>query len=232
MLDIPMNTSPPLVLGGGTSPTQTASMPPVQPPSGAAPIPASRGGVRLRKGQKTALVSPSGAGLTRIAAGLYWDMSPGYDLDAECFMLGADGRVIGDDWFVFYGATTSPDGAVCHSGDSQDGAASGDDEVITVDLARLDPRVERLIFVVTIDGAKERGLNFSGVRNAGMHIRDMASGADLVQFPLTEYHANVISMMVGEVYRHNGAWKFNPIGDGTGDDLRGLCMRYGVNVID
>ena len=57
-------------------------------------------------------------------------------------------------------------------------------------------------------------------------------GQELVNFTLTDYYTNVTSMVVGEVYNHNGVWKFNAVGDGVAKDLAGLCAMYGVNVID
>lgn len=244
--DIPMNTKPPVSLAelaDGSSPASPPSPAPQQshqPPPRSVPSQQSSvqqqrqsyGGVHLRKGQKTALVAANGSVLDRIKAGLSWDASQGYDLDVECFMLGSNSKVLGDDWFVFYGSLQSPDGAVTHSGDCRDGSLPGDDEVITIQLSRLNPQVQKLVFVVTINEARERGLNFAGVRNAAIHIQDCAIGADLCSFQLTDYYANVTSMMVGEIYNHNGQWKFNPIGDGIAADLYELCARFGVQVAD
>lgn len=192
----------------------------------------SGGGVILKKGQKVDLGKMS-SNLDLVDVGLGWDLAPGgqaYDLDVEAFLLGANGKVIGDDWFVFYNQPMSPDGAVKCNGDSKDGAGVGDDEVITVRLSQLNPQVQKIIFVVTINEAKERGYNFSNVANAYVRLVDKGTNKELVRFNLTEYYSNVCSMMVGELYKHNGTYKFNPIGDGTGDDLMGLCLRYGVNV--
>ncbi len=246
MFDIPMNTSEPVSLSLNQQPqvqpvqpqmpqVQQTPTPPVQPQMQQTPVQTRphRGGVYLKKGQKTTLTTPTGAALQRIKVGLYWECSGQVnDLDVECFMLGQDGRVIGDDWFVYYSQLTSPDGAVTHSGDCKDGSMPGDDEVITIDLTRLDPRVKRVIFVVTIDEALEHGYNFSMIKQAGVHVQDAMSGADLCQFQLQQFYDSVTSMMVGEIYNHNGQWKFNPIGDGVREDLYGLCMRYGVNVAD
>ena len=49
---------------------------------------------------------------------------------------------------------------------------------------------------------------------------------------MTDYYSNVISMMIGEVYQHNGTWKFNAVGNGVAKDLMGLCELYGVQVMD
>ena len=66
--------------------------------------------------------------------------------------------------------------------------------------------------------------------NAYVRIVDKQTGKELIKFQLTEYYNTVCSMVIGELYKHNGEWKFSPIGDGTADDLTGLCVRYGVNI--
>ena len=172
-------------------------------------------------------------GLDLVEVGLGWDLLPGgqaYDLDVEAFMLGANGKVIGDDWFVFYGSTESPDNSVQLMQDSKDGAGAGDDEIMMVKLSKVNPQVTKIVFVVTINEAKENGYNFSNIANAYIRLVDKRTNQEIFRFNLTDYYSNVCSMMVGEIYRHNGEWKFTPIGDGTGDDLLGLCLRYGVNV--
>lgn len=184
-------------------------------------------GVVLRKGQKMNL-SPDNS-IHEVDIGLGWDAVQGYDLDASAFMLGANGKVPGDDWFVFYGQTSSPDGAVTHSGDSN-GVGDGDDEIIHINLDRVSPQVQKIVFIVTIDSALERGYNFQNVRNAYMRVLNKKNNAELMRFSLSEYYSNVTQMVVGELYRHNGTWKVNPVGDGVTADLAGLCARYGVNV--
>ena len=189
-------------------------------------------GVHLKKGQKVALGNGN-TPLTGIKVCLGWDiLNTACDLDASAFMLGADGRVIGDDWFVFYGQPVSPDGSVRHSGDSTNGAAVGDDEIIDINLQTINPNTSKIVFVVTINEALERGLNFSMVTNAYVRVVDTATNTELVKFTLSDYYATVTSMVVGEVYNHNGAWKFNAVGDGVAKDLAGLCAMYGVNVAD
>jgi stress response protein SCP2 len=187
-------------------------------------------GVHLKKGQKVALVQ-AGQQLGTIRVCLGWDVvNQQCDLDASAFMLGADGKVVGDDWFVFYGQTTSPDGSVSHSGDSQ-GEGDGDDEIITIHTDRVSNQVQKITFVVTINEALTLGLNFSMVQNAYVRVVD-STNKELARFSLTDYYANVTSMVVGELYRYNGTWKFNAVGDGVAKDLEGLCGMYGVNVAD
>lgn len=190
----------------------------------------SSNGVILSKGQKVSL-SKFNAALDEIDVCLGWDVSAqNYDLDSEAFLLGPNDKVIGDDWFVFYNQPCSPDGSVRHSGDNKTGEGFGDDEIISIKLSRVNPSVSKIVFVVTINEAKQRNLNFAGVSNAFIRVVDKNANRELVRFNLTEYYSNVTSMMVGEIYKKNNEWRFNPIGNGTDDDLFGLCRRYGVNV--
>lgn len=242
MFNIPMNTSGALdvasLVGGGklAQQIQQSSIPQsqqsvVQPQVSYVKRPSATG-VHLKKGQKFALQGANGSQLQQIEVGLGWDLkNQACDLDASAFLLGADGRVVGDDWFVFYGQTNSPDGSVRHSGDS-DGSGSGDDEVIYINLLHINPVVQKVVFVVTINEALQNNLNFSMVANAYVRVVDKTTGSEMARFSLTDYYATVTSMVVGELYRHNGAWKFNAVGDGVAKDLYGLCAMYGVNTVD
>ncbi len=147
-------------------------------------------------------------------------------MDVSAFLLNNTGKVIGDSWFVFYGQDVSPDGSTRFS--VEQGAVR---ESITIDFRKLSPAVSRIVFVLTINEALEKHLNFSMLRDAYIQIVDSSDGTELVSFMMTEYYSNVTSMMIGEVYQHNGMWKFNAIGNGVARDLAGLCELYGVQVV-
>ncbi len=216
-----------------SQPAQNNYQQPVQNTQPIAPRQRPAGtGVHLKKGQKTSL-SQINPNLSEIQVCLGWDiLNQACDLDASAFMLGADNKVVGDDWFVFYGQPTSPDGSITHMGDSTDGAGVGDDEVINISLNKLSPNVQKIAFVVTINEALEKNLNFSMVSNAYVRVVDKSTNKELVKFMLTDYFASVTSMVVGEVYNKGGQWRFNPVGNGFAEDLAGLCAVYGVNVAD
>lgn len=187
-------------------------------------------GVPLKKGQKFGLAD-NGAPLISLRVCLDWDIGPTpMDLDASVFMLGTNGKVLGDEWFVYYYALTSPDGAIRHHGDNPDGRGN-DDEIIDFNLPMVDNRVQRMVVVVTINEALERSLNFSMVKSAMLRIVNQSTQCEIARYTLADY-GPVTSMIIGEVYRHNGQWKFNPVGDGVTKDLNGICDMYGVNVSD
>jgi tellurium resistance protein TerD len=179
---------------------------------------------KVQKGQKVQL---SGTAPDYVEVRLGWKtLDSRCDVDVSAFMLGADGKVIGDDWFVFYGQTLSPDSALTFSDND-----STDIEKIAIDFTRLNSTVKKIVFVLTINDAFTNRLNFSMLKDAYIRITDK-SGGELVSFMMDEYYPNVISMMIGELYIHNGIWKFNAVGNGVAKDLAGLCELYGVQVKD
>ena len=179
----------------------------------------------LRKGEKFSL--ESGGALTKVKACLGWNVTNNAcDVDVSAFLLDESGRVLGDDWFVFYGQEISPDGSTVFSADS-----NTDRETISIDFHRLNSKVQKIVFVLTINEALEKRLNFSMLKDAYIRIIDQTSGRELAGFQMDEYYSNVTSMMIGEIYKHKEIWKFNAIGNGVAKDLAGLCALYGVQVV-
>ena len=174
-------------------------------------------------------------GLSKILVGLGWDVNAfdsgaAFDLDAAAFMVGSSGKCPTEKEFVFYGNLEHPSGALKHMGDNLTGEGDGDDEQIVVELAQVPASVERIAFTVTIYDAESRRQNFGQVSNAYIHIQDMTSGADLIRYDLGEDFSIETAIVVGELYRHNGEWKFNAIGSGFQGGLAALCGHYGIDV--
>lgn len=189
--------------------------------------------VCLKKGQKVDLTK-SNPGLKKITVGLGWDVNrydgPEFDLDASAFLLEGSGRVGNDNDFVFYSNARHPSDSVIYGGDNRTGAGEGDDEQISVDLGLVPANIERIAFTVTIYDAAERRQNFGQVSNAYVRIVDDATGQELVRYDLEEDFSIETAVVVGELYRHSGEWKFNAVGSGFQGGLEALCLNYGVNV--
>ena len=190
--------------------------------------------VNLVKGQKVSLVKPGGAGLSKIMVGLGWDavqpkrglFAPkpkDIDCDASVILCGADGKVVSPDTnqcCVFFGNLRHPSGAIVHQGDNLTGAGDGDDEQIMVDLSRIPPQIQKLVFVVNIYDANVRGQHFGMIRNAFIRLVDTTAGSELCRFNLTDDYSGMTGMIVGEIYLRNGEWKFNAIGQGVANASR------------
>ncbi len=190
--------------------------------------------INLSKGQKVDLTKGN-PGLKKIMVGLGWDVNAfdsgaDFDLDASAFLVGANGKCPTEKEFIFYGNLIHPSEAVKHMGDNLTGAGEGDDEQIEVDLTKIPANVEKIAFTVTIYDAEVRRQNFGQVSNAFIRIVDEVSGKELIHYDLGEDFSIETAVVVGEMYRHNGEWKFNAIGSGFHGGLAALCGHYGIEV--
>jgi tellurium resistance protein TerD len=189
-------------------------------------------GVTLAKGGNVSL-SKAAPNLTQVQIGLGWrarsTTGADFDLDASALLCG-NGRVLGDDYFVFYNNLTSPDGSVEHTGDDLTGGSGGDDETILVDLSKVPANVDKVVFPVSIYDADARLQTFGQVSDAYIRVLNQADGAELARYDLTEDASTETAMIFGELYRHNAEWKFRAVGQGYASGLRGIALDFGVNV--
>lgn len=189
--------------------------------------------ISLNKGGNLSL-SKTDPTLTRLLIGLGWDeratSGAEFDLDASVFLLNNTGKVRGDHDFIFYNQLRSADGAVEHTGDNRSGAGEGDDEAIKVNLSLVSPEIEKIVVTVTIHDAQARGQNFGMVSNAFIRVVNDESGAEVVRFDLAEDYSVETAMVFGEVYRHNGEWKFRAVGQGYSGGLAAMCAQYGIHI--
>ena len=186
--------------------------------------------VSLAKGQKVSLTKGN-PGLKKIMIGLGWDTNKydggaDFDLDAAAFLLNSNGKVNNDADFVFYGNLKHASGAVEHMGDNLTGEGEGDDEQIKVDLSLVPSNIDKIDFTVTIYDAEARGQNFGQVSNAYIHIVDETNGKELIKFDLGEDFSIETAVVVGEIYRHNGEWKFNAKGQGVEGEIAEVRNMY------
>ncbi|WPQ63835.1 TerD family protein [Chitinophaga sancti] len=169
-------------------------------------------------------------GLRKIIAGLGWDTANvnghNVDLDLSVFMMGANGKLPQDEFFVFYNNNTSPDGAAYYPGDSRDGTGEGDDEIISIDLGKVDAQIEYLYFAVTIDQAASRAHHFGYVRNAYINIRNGADNTLLCQYRLNEEFKEEDSVIIATLSRNNGQWDVEAVGQAFSGGLNTLVDMY------
>lgn len=182
-------------------------------------------GINLQKGQKIDLTK-GGGGLRQVMVGLGWDEAEqprGFfapkpqpiDCDASAILCGANGRIVGNDinqCCVYFGNLRHPSGAIVHQGDNLTGEGDGDDEQIMVNLPMVPSQVDKIVFVVNIYDARERNQHFGLIRNAFIRLVDMDHHTEICRFNLSENYNNMTGLVVGEIYRKNGEWKFNAIG--------------------
>lgn len=182
--------------------------------------------INLQKGQKIDI------GLSKMTIGLGWDPNEGtgydFDLDASAFMIDEKRQIPSEPFFVFYGNTDSPDGALRHTGDDPTGgnSADGDDESIEVDLSKVDPRINEILFVVTIHDATTRKQNYGQVRNSYIRIVDDSNGKEVAKYELGEDFSIETAVEFGRLYKRGSQWKFEASGIGYKEDLAFFLSKY------
>ncbi|MBS6291935.1 MAG: TerD family protein [Oscillibacter sp.] len=197
--------------------------------------------VSLQKGQKISLTKGN-EGLSKVIIGLGWDEAakskggllgglfgssgPAIDCDASAFVL-QNGKLADKKDIVYFGNLKHYTGTVQHMGDNLTGAGEGDDEQVVVDLARVPAEYDRIVLVVNIYQAVQRRQHFGMIQNAFIRIVDARNNQEMCRYNLSENYDNMTAMIFGEVYRNNGEWKFNAIGQATTDPgLVELARRY------
>ncbi|MBE8954847.1 MAG: TerD family protein [Quinella sp. 2Q5] len=141
------------------------------------------------------------------------------EIDTAAFLTQSNGKVAGDEDFVFYGNARHNSGSVTHN----------DDDSIDVDLSRIPRHVERISITATIYDADKRRQNFSMIRDARLKI--FGTHGEIATFPLENFTVET-AIVLGEIYRYKGAWKFNATGAGFSGGLAALCKDFGIEVSD
>ena len=203
--------------------------------------------VSLQKGQKVHL-SKDNAGLAKVIVGLGWDEAKpsggggggffatlfggaatthqAIDCDASAIML-KNGKFVDRTDLVYFGNLKHKSGTVNHMGDNLTGEGEGDDEQIVIDLSRVPAEYDKIVIVVNIYQAVQRKQHFGMIENAFIRLVDARNNKEMCKYNLTENYSGMTAMIFGEIYRHNGEWKFNAMGNGTTDPGIGeLCRRF------
>lgn len=203
--------------------------------------------IRLEKGQRINLEKETGTKLTNFCVGCNWGaiVKKGFfglkntvvdvDLDLSCMMFDANGKVVDHIWSPLYqfngqlpkGKLDSNDHALHHTGDDLTGDQNGDDgldnEIITVDLNRVNYNVNSIVFFLNIYNNNEYSGDFSGIPYASIRMfegtPDKAPKQVFAQYDVATKTECVgkRALVMGKLYRRNGEWKFAAIGDAFED---------------
>ena len=192
--------------------------------------------INLQKGERVSLDNSMKLALV----GLGWDTNRydggfDFDLDASAFLLGENGKLLRDDDFIFYNNLNGRNGAVVHTGDNLTGDGEGDDEVIMIDFTKIPDEIKKIAICVTIHDAEERRQNFGQVSNAYIRIAKLADefdtvGEPVLKFDLEEEFSIETALVVAEIYKKNGEWKFNAVASGYQGGLEAIVRSFGGNV--
>jgi len=188
--------------------------------------------INLSKGEKVDLTKTN-PNLTNIIVGLGWDTNKydggkDFDLDSSVFLLNGAGKAARPEDFIFYNNTIGANGAVEHTGDNRTGSGKEDDEQVKINLKAVPESIQKIAFTITIHDAEVHGQNFGQVSNSYVHILNPDTNEELIRYDLGEDFSIETAVVVGELYRHNGEWKFNAIGSGYQGGLASLVRDFGL----
>ncbi|WP_405584532.1 TerD family protein [Streptomyces sp. NBC_01190] len=160
-----------------------------------------------------------------VIAGLGWSSASGDgDADVSVLLLDGDGKVSGEDDFYFYNHPSAADGSVQLLGKAP--TANGSEDRISLDLAAMPARVERIVLAASRYG----GAGFGDLDDLRLTLADRG-GQALLGFSVDDAGA-MRAVIFGELYRRAGGWKFRAVGQGYDSGLAGLATDFGIDVDD
>jgi stress response protein SCP2 len=171
--------------------------------------------IELTRGQELALETEDARPLVRLQLGLGWDREPGagfvgtgrpdIDLDATAIEF-AEGRLFD---IAFYNHLETRDGSVVHLGDNISGRGEGDDERLSVDLGRVHPGVDTILFLVS----SYQGHTLDWVDNAYCRLVD-EDDVELARLTLTDGTPRT-GLVMAKLFRDGDRWRLRAIGEGV-----------------
>lgn len=181
--------------------------------------------ISLVKGQKVAIPQ------SKLMVGVGWEQNGDkFDLDLSVFALNTNKKIISEDYFVFFGNLKTPDGSIIHSGDNRTGEDNSntdkDDEKIFIDVTKFNESINELIFVLTIHQPNNKNKNFGMVRDSFIRVVDTSNGEELCKYCLDEDFSIETALVFGRLYKRDGSWKFDAVGEGSREDLEHFVNKY------
>lgn len=203
--------------------------------------------IRLEKGQRIDLTKHNGAKLTNFCVGCNWGAIVtrsglfglgktvhDVDLDLSCIMFDDKGQLVDHIYSPLYkkeflarhgmgpGKVDSRDFALHHSGDDLKGDQDGDDgldnEIITVDLSRVNPNVSQIFFFLNNCGKEDFSqIPYASIRmyeGTPERVKEVFASYDVAAEP---QYRGMTALVMGKLYRRGGEWKFSAIGDAFPD---------------
>jgi stress response protein SCP2 len=189
-------------------------------------------GIQLSKGERFNFFQES-PNLQKLSVALGWEMNQTTDnceMDVSVFMLGADGKIPDEKYFVFYNNVRSLDESLHHLGNQKTGQSQGDSETIDVDLNKINSAIQEIIFVVTIHEAQAKNQNFSQINNAFIRIYNSETSSEVVSYNLKESFSQETAVEFGRLYKKDGKWRFQAVGQGYNAGLQSFVDKYYVEI--
>ena len=182
----------------------------------------------VSKGQRVAL--PEETKTKEIYVGMGWeaDVKDTLELDMSAFLLNKDNRAAEDD-FIFYGNDSHNSGAIKYLESLPSILTGMEKSAFCLNLSKIPASIERIAFSATIYDVDDPSQNFGQVRNIFLNVSG-AEGNEYFHFQITDDFSTETAIVLGELDRHKGNWKFQAIGSGYSGGLAALCKSFGLEI--
>ncbi|MFJ7827875.1 TerD family protein [Psychrobacillus sp. NPDC096623] len=176
--------------------------------------------MQIQRGQKVKLEN-----ITQLECFVRWSTpKKQMELDISSFLLQAGNRCAKDEHFIFYGQPQSPDKSVTYA------KQTALDGSITIQLNAVPDTIEKIAIALTIHEGDAQNLRFQEIDKLELLIKDAVTGNVLYTYSFGDDLQQETAIVVGELYRHQGQWKFSVIGSGFNGGLEALCLNYGLEI--
>jgi stress response protein SCP2 len=135
-------------------------------------------------------------------------------VDVSAFLLNSDNKTRNDDDFIFYNQPNSVDKSVILS------STNAQKQSFTINLSAIDASIHTIAFVITTPSAFKLASSLK------------VSIDNLLEFSPNLANMSETSLILAQVYRHKGQWKFKAIGQGYAGGLAPIAIGYGVDIDD
>ena len=88
---------------------------------------------------------------------------------------------------------------------------NGSKQRFSIDFTYIKDEVQKIVFSITIHNAEGEETGVTRCFHIQLKISNAQSGLEIIHFPITYPFTDESAIIVGELYRHGGGWKFNPI---------------------
>lgn len=179
--------------------------------------------LQLLKGQKVDITK--GKGVRDLTIRLRWNTElAGISVDAAAFLLSGQNQCERDEDFIFYGNPVSKDGTVSHTTEGEN------EESLLISLSGIPEQYARIAVTLTIYEGEQQNLRMKELSGLQLSLMDRKNGEELYRFDYGTDLSDETAVVAGELYRHQGEWKFSAIGSGFNGGLAALCKSYGLEV--
>ena len=192
------------------------------------PVPANSGLTLNLKKNDVLDLTKRNPGLKKVILGAGWDIAVGgsdFDLDIAAFLLDANNKFNDISNVIFFNNKAGQ--GIILGDDNRTGAGDGDDERMSLDLSAINPSIQKIIFLVTIHGAREKRQTFGMINNSYVRLLDEAQNEkELCRFDLKENGSTATTVIFSELYRQGAEWQFKALGEGKIGDLNEVLATY------